>query len=143
MSKAYLELLRDKPEFAQNYYDRLELGYSATHNPGDGLLKDLIVEAVKEVLGSALGIDDILELKQLIDRNGVANSLGKGAFKLIWRFVKKKSPWLAAWDIITKTKDAYYKVRRTIDALEPLKNFNPHALEAIKKVINETGGGIA
>ncbi len=138
MSKAYLELLRDNPEFAANFYQMQQNHFLGT-GLGNNILVELIKEAIQEVIGSALGATDITELRQLIDRYGW-DSMGKGAFKIIWRFAKKKAPWLAAWDVIVKSKDVYYKAKSAYNVLDKLSEIPVDKLNKLVQIIQSRAG---
>jgi hypothetical protein len=119
----YQKLLNESSEFAEVSNTLNALSNSGIGgDPLKNVLLDLITEGANEWLGNLLGLDDIEELKSLLN-DKTKDKLGKISFKVtrvIARYIAKKFPLFSAANSLWKIKEIYSKINRVYKRLSGL-----------------------
>ncbi len=118
----YQKLTNESSEFAEVANTLNSLGTSGSGgDPLKNVLLDLVTEGAQEWLNNLLGIDDLIELRGLLE-NGT-QKLEKLSFKVtrtILKFVAKKFPGFTAVNSLWKIKEVYTKINRVYKRLSGL-----------------------
>jgi hypothetical protein len=143
-SELYMTLY-ESSEFAEAVKSLNSFSTSGTgggSNPMSEIMAELILEGIGEAVGSFIGLEDIKEIKAIVQK-GTDKGL-KVAFKVFYRGVRllgKNNPVIKAALTITKTVEVFKKVAESKQLLEKLNNFNPQILSKLFETLKNTGSG--
>jgi hypothetical protein len=139
----YQKMLKENPNFSA-FNSQLNGLSGGNSNPLVGLAVDLLVEGATELVGHALGLSELEELKSLLSNinfNG-AKKVAFRACRVVIKFLIKKNVIVNSATTIWKAKEVYDKIMPAFNSFKMLGDLNTQLMTKLTEAFKNTGGGL-